>query len=76
MSETRTRLSSYLEEPEAKQMPEEFDDCVEAGGKVRTQTLGGGKYVKWCLPPGADEKKGWIRGHEQKKVSKEMELDQ
>lgn len=33
-------------------MPKEFDACVKAGGKVRTKTLGKGKYMHICIPKG------------------------
>ena len=33
-------------------MPEKFDACVKAGGKVRTKTLSGGKYIHICIPKG------------------------
>jgi len=33
-------------------MPKEFDDCVKAGGKVRTKTLSGGKYIHICYKDG------------------------
>jgi len=29
-------------------MPKEFNDCVAKGGKVRTKTLSGGKYMHIC----------------------------
>lgn len=30
-------------------MPAAFDKCVKAGGRVRTKTLKGGKYVHICF---------------------------
>jgi hypothetical protein len=30
-------------------MPEDFDRCVKAGGKVRTKTLSGGRYMRICF---------------------------
>jgi len=33
-------------------MPAKFDACVSSGGKVRTKTLGGGKYMHVCVPKG------------------------
>ncbi|MHA2068233.1 MAG: hypothetical protein ACXABY_28055 [Candidatus Thorarchaeota archaeon] len=30
-------------------MPADFDRCVKAGGRVRTKTLGQGKYVRICF---------------------------
>ena len=29
-------------------MPKAFLDCVKKGGRVRTKTLSGGKYVRIC----------------------------
>lgn len=33
-------------------MPEAFEKCVKAGGRVRTKTLKGGKYVRICYKDG------------------------
>jgi len=33
-------------------MPAAFDKCYRTGGKVRTQSLSGGKYRKICYPSG------------------------
>ncbi len=33
-------------------MPKEFDNCVKAGGRVRTKTLKGDKYLHICFPKG------------------------
>lgn len=33
-------------------MPEAFDKCVAAGGRVRTKKLGGGKYMHICFKDG------------------------
>lgn len=33
-------------------MPASFDRCVKAGGRVRTKTLGGGKYMHICFKDG------------------------
>ena len=33
-------------------MPAEFDSCVKKGGKVRTKTMKGGKYMHICLLDG------------------------
>jgi len=30
-------------------MPQEFDNCVKNGGRVRTKGLGGGKYMHICF---------------------------
>jgi hypothetical protein len=32
-------------------MPENFNACVEAGGKVRTKNVQGGRYIHYCIPP-------------------------
>lgn len=34
---------------EIKQMPKEFDMCVNNGGKVRTKSLGNGEYIRMCF---------------------------
>lgn len=33
-------------------MPKAFDDCVSGGGRVRTKTLSGGRYMHICFPKG------------------------
>ena len=33
-------------------MPEKFNSCVKSGGRVRTKTLGNGKYLHVCFPKG------------------------
>ena len=33
-------------------MPEAFDNCVKAGGRVRRKTLSGGKYINICFKDG------------------------
>jgi hypothetical protein len=33
-------------------MPPKFTRCVSRGGKVRTKSLAGGKYIKICIPKG------------------------
>jgi hypothetical protein len=33
-------------------MPAEFDACVKDGGRVRTKTIKGGKYIHICFPKG------------------------
>ena len=33
-------------------MPKEFNDCVANGGKVRTKSLPGGKYMHFCIKDG------------------------
>ena len=30
-------------------MPAGFDRCVKAGGRVRTKTLSGGRYMRICF---------------------------
>lgn len=30
-------------------MPESFDKCVSGGGRVRTKTLSGGRYMRICF---------------------------
>lgn len=33
-------------------MPADFDRCVKAGGRVRTKTLPGGKFMHICFKGG------------------------
>jgi hypothetical protein len=33
-------------------MPKKFTACVSKGGKIRTKTLAGGKYMHICIPKG------------------------
>ena len=33
-------------------MPKKFEACVKAGGKVRTISLSGNKYMHICIPKG------------------------
>lgn len=33
-------------------MPEEFNKCVKSGGRVRTKTLSGGRYIHICYKDG------------------------
>jgi len=33
-------------------MPENFNRCVSAGGRVRTKTLSDGKYMRICFKDG------------------------
>lgn len=45
-------------------MPADFNMCVKNGGKIRTKTMGGGKYMHICILNGKSyagdvkEKKG------------------
>ena len=32
--------------------PQAFDNCVKAGGRVRTKSLPDGKYLHICFPKG------------------------
>jgi len=33
-------------------MPKEFEKCVKQGGRVRTKTLSGGRYMNICFKDG------------------------
>lgn len=33
-------------------MPVKFDACVSGGGRVRTKTLSGGRFLHICFPKG------------------------
>lgn len=37
-------------------MPAKFDACRKAGGKIRTKSMSGGRYMHVCVEPGG--KKG------------------
>ena len=43
-------------------MPAAFDKCVASGGRVRTKTLGKGKYIHLCFKGGKS-----FAGHVKKK---------
>jgi len=47
-------------------MPEKFTRCVNGGGRVRTLSLGHGKYTKICYPKGGGPS---VRGEVKKKKS-------
>lgn len=43
-------------------MPKVFDDCVAKGGKVRTISMGGGKYRHVCYgPKGSKPALGYVK---------------
>ena len=46
-------------------MPASFDKCVSSGGRVRTKTLGKGKYIHICF-----DKSGSHAGYPKKKKGK------
>ena len=33
-------------------MPEKFNKCVSGGGKVRTKSLSGNRFIHLCIPKG------------------------
>lgn len=33
-------------------MPKAFERCVKEGGRVRTKTLSGGRYIRICFSKG------------------------
>lgn len=39
-------------------MPRKFTQCQKAGGKIRTKTLPGGKYIPICIPKGGGKSVG------------------
>jgi len=47
-------------------MPEDFDACVAAGGRVRTISIKGGRYMKICF-----DKKGKSHAGEVKETKQE-----
>lgn len=54
-------------------MPAEFDSCVKRGGKVRTKSLGKGKYIHICFIDGksySGEVKTKVAGGKDKRVIK------
>lgn len=46
-------------------MPPEFDRCVKRGGRVRTKSMKGGKYLHICY-----DKQGSHAGYVKKKKKK------
>lgn len=48
-------------------MPKPFDNCVKAGGRVRTKSLGGGKFMRICFKDGKS-----FAGHVQQKKRKSI----
>jgi len=46
-------------------MPKDFDNCVKGGGRVRTKSLKGGKYIHLCFKGGKSH-----AGHVKKKGKK------
>lgn len=46
-------------------MPEAFERCVRSGGRVRTKTLKGGRYMHVCFKDGKS-----YAGHVKKKKGK------
>ena len=49
-------------------MPEAFNRCVKAGGRVRTKTLDGGKYMHICFLKGKSYA-GEVKTKEENKYS-------
>jgi len=41
-------------------MPEEFDNCVRNGGKVRTKNLKNNKYIRICYDKGGNSYAGEV----------------
>jgi hypothetical protein len=39
-------------------MPEAFNKCRRGGGKIRTKSLSGGKYMHVCIPKGGGKSVG------------------
>lgn len=50
-------------------MPKSFDLCVKKGGKVRTKSLGGGKYIHICYHNGKSYS-GEVKMKQENKYSK------
>jgi len=49
-------------------MPEGFDKCVKAGGKVRTKTLKDGKYMHICYDKNGKSHAGEVKHNLKHKV--------
>lgn len=49
-------------------MPADFDACVKGGGKVRTKSLSGGRYMHICIPKGGGPS---VAGYVKKKGERE-----
>lgn len=47
-------------------MPKGFDECVANGGRVRTKSLKGGKYIHFCFLNGKSFS-GEVKKSEKKK---------
>lgn len=48
-------------------MPADFDACRRAGGKVRTKTLSGGRYMHICIYPSGKSVAGEIKRKKSKR---------
>ena len=42
-------------------MPKQFDACVSGGGRVRTKSLKGGRYIHICFPKGGGSVAGEVK---------------
>ena len=42
-------------------MPADFDMCVKNGGKVRTKTMSGGKYMHICIDKNGKSHAGYVK---------------
>jgi len=52
-------------------MPEAFTNCVKSGGKVRTKTLKGGRYIHVCFLKGKSFA-GEVKEGKSAKISKKL----
>ena len=45
-------------------MPKPFEDCIKAGGRVRTKSLSGGRYIHICFGKGGKSYAGEVKKKE------------
>ena len=49
-------------------MPADFERCVSEGGRVRTKTLSGGKYIHICYDKSGKSHAGEVKTRQGKKL--------
>ena len=52
--------------------PKDFDSCVSGGGRVRTKSIKGGRYMKICFKDGKSHAGEVMMSKDMEKKSKEM----
>ena len=52
-------------------MPANFEKCVANGGRIRTKTLSGGRYIKVCFPKnGGPSVAGYVKMKQESTMEK------